>query len=160
MAFRSVALPGIGTKYELETDNGDTLAIVYLENGRIQLYSSPSRGGTCAVELTSPESRRLGSVLSGAIMEAEDEGVEIAFSALADLRISVHTYLVSRTIEGMSIGKLGIRSRTGASVIAVSRGDKHVINPHPEFVFEAGDTVVVIGEADQLRTFERTILEK
>ncbi|NYT06474.1 MAG: cation:proton antiporter regulatory subunit [Methanomicrobiales archaeon] len=161
MAFRSVALPGIGTKYELETDHGDALAIVYLENGSIQLYASPGRRGeACAVELTPPESRRIGSVLTGAIMEAEEEGIEIAFAALADLRISIHTYIVGHAIAGRCIAELQIRSRTGATVIAVSRGEQHTINPSPDFTFEQGDTVVVIGGVDQLQTFEKVILGK
>jgi len=33
-----------------------------------------------------------------------------------------------------------------------------VINPPPGFVFEEGDTVVAIGEADQLKTFEQVLL--
>ncbi|MGA2105804.1 MAG: TrkA C-terminal domain-containing protein, partial [Methanoregula sp.] len=41
---------------------------------------------------------------------------------------------------------------------AVSRNDKNIINPPPSFVFETGDAVLVIGESDQLRLFEREIM--
>jgi TrkA domain protein len=43
-------------------------------------------------------------------------------------------------------------------VIAVSRKDKNIINPPPSFVFETGDAVVVIGETDQLKRFEREVM--
>jgi TrkA domain protein len=161
MVFRSCDLPGVGTKYELETDQGDTLAIVYTESGRIQLYTLPAGSSeSCSAELNTMEARRLGNVLTGAIMEADREGVEIAFSALADLRISVHTYLIGDRTAGSSIGDLAIRKRTGATIVAVSQKGKNTINPDPGFVFERGDIVVVIGEAHQLKTFEAEILGK
>lgn len=161
MVFRSCDLPGIGTKYELETAQGDTLAIVYTETGRIQFYTLPAGSAeSCAAELTALEAQRLGNVLTGAIMEMDEEGVEIAFSALADLRISVHTYLIEHSCAGASIGDLAIRSRTGATIVAVSRAGKNTINPDPSFVFRRGDVLVVIGEAHQLQTFETEILGK
>jgi len=159
MALRSINLPGIGTKYELETDKKDIVAIFFLKNGNIQMYTLPHDSPTPSVaELTSGEARRLGAILSGAIMEADQESVEIAFSALSDLRISVHTYVMGKHCAGKSLEDLQIRARTGATIIAVSRGDKNVINPPPAFVFEEGDTVVAIGEADQLRAFEQVLL--
>jgi TrkA domain protein len=161
MVFRSCDLPGIGTKYELDTAHRDTLAIVYMETGRIQLYTLPAGSTESSVaELTAMEARRLGNVLTGAVMETDEEGVEIAFSALADLRISVHTYLIKQSCVGSSIGDLAVRSRTGATIVAVSRAGKNTINPDPAFIFKKGDVLVVIGEAHQLRTFETEILGK
>jgi TrkA domain protein len=113
----------------------------------------------CVTELTEAEARRLGSVLSGAVMESEKEGVEIAFSALSYLRISIHTYTIGKQFAGKSIGDLQIRTRTGVTIVAVSRGEKNIINPPPSLVFEEGDSVVAIGESDQLKRFEEQILE-
>ncbi|HDQ07440.1 MAG TPA: potassium transporter TrkA [Methanoculleus sp.] len=159
MDFHQLSLPGIGTKYELETDEKDIISVVYMENGNVQIYTRSRAGDDyCSAELNAMEARRLGNVLTGAIIEAEQEGVEISFSALCDLRISVHTYIIRKNLSGKSIGEMNIRSRTGATVIAVSRGGKNTVNPRPSYVFEAGDTVVVIGEADQIKLFEKEIL--
>lgn len=159
MQFRSADLPSIGTKYELQTETRDTLAIIYQQSGAIQVYITPAEGGEgCSASLKDVEARRLGNILTGAIMEAEPEGIEIAFSALEDLRISVHTYIVGDSAVGCCIGDLQIRSKTGATVVAVSRKGRNTINPGPGFVFEEGDALVVIGEAEQLKEFEQVVL--
>lgn len=159
MGFRSSTLPGIGTKYEISTDKGDTVAIFFMKNGNIQMYNLPKNAAApCVAELSASEARRLGNILSGAIMEADRESVEIAFSALSDLRISVHAYMVPKTMTGQTIEGLSIRAKTGATIIAISRGAQNVINPAPNFVFEPGDAMVIIGESDQLKTFEREFM--
>ena len=84
--------------------------------------------------------------------------MEIAFSALADLRVTIHTFYVPKGIAGKTIEDLQIRAKTGATVIAVCRQDKNIINPPPAFVFETGDAALVIGESDQIIKFEREIM--
>jgi TrkA domain protein len=159
MALRSVNLPGVGTKYEFTTDKGDTVAIFFTKTGTIQMYTLQRGCHTpSAAEMTAMEARRLGNILTGAIIEAESESVEIAFSALADLRITIHTYVIQKMIAGKTIEDLQIRTKTGVTVIAVSRREQNIINPPPSFVFETGDAVVVIGETDQLRKFERDVM--
>jgi len=159
MALRSLNLPGVGTKYEFETDKGDTVAIFFTKTGRIQMYTLQKDCKTpSAAEMTPVEARRLGNILTGAIIEADQESVEIAFSALADLRITIHTYFIPDSIAGKTIEELQIRAKTGATVIAVCRQEKNIINPPPSFVFETGDAALVIGESDQIKRFEREIM--
>ncbi len=57
--------------------------------------------------------------------------------------------LIGRTIQ-----ELGIRARTGASVVGVMRSSTLHPNPLPEFSFALGDIVAVIGDAGQLSAFE------
>jgi len=101
MALRSLNLPGVGTKYEFETDKGDTVALFFTKNGTIQMYTLQKGCRTpSAAEMTPVEARRLGNILTGAIIEADQESVEIAFSALADLRITIHSYIIPPAIAG------------------------------------------------------------
>jgi TrkA domain protein len=159
MGVRCIELPGIGTKYELETEKGDRVAIIFLGSRKFQLYVlEKGKASPSAAELTAAEARRLGSLLSGAIIEAEKEAVEIAFSTLSDLRIRVHTYVIKRNLAGRSIAELQVRTKTGATVVAVSRAGKNIINPLPSFTFDDGDIVVAIGDTDQLEEFEHRIL--
>jgi TrkA domain protein len=159
MSLRSVNLPGVGTKYEFTTEKGDTVALFFTKTGSIQMYTLQGGCHTpSAAEMTPIEARRLGHILTGAIIEAESESVEVAFSAIADLRITIHTYVIPKDIAGKTIEDLQIRTKTGVTVIAVSRKEKNIINPPPSFVFEAGDGVVVIGETDQLKKFERDVM--
>jgi TrkA domain protein len=159
MSIKSIELPGIGTKYEIETEKGDKVAVVFMDTGGIQLYIlEKGKEAPSAAELNSWEARRLGSILTGAVIEPEEEAVEIAFSALSDLRISIHTYIIGRKLEGKSIGELAIRRKTGVTIIAVAREGRNVVNPPPSFTFEEGDIVVAIGEHHQLKAFESEIL--
>ena len=84
--------------------------------------------------------------------------MEIAFSALADLRITIHTFYIPKSIAGRTIEDLQIRAKTGATIIAVCRNDKNIINPPPAFAFEQGDAALVIGESDQIKKFESEIM--
>jgi len=159
MALRSLNLPGVGTKYEFVTDKGDTVAIFFTKTGSIQMYTLQQGCNTpSAAEMTPVEARRLGNILTGAIIEADSDSVEVAFSALADLRITLHTYIIPAAIAGKTIEDLQIRAKTGTTVIAVSRHNMNIINPSPSFVFETGDAALVIGETDQLKSFEREIM--
>ena len=159
MALRSLNLPGVGTKYEIETDKGDTIAIFFTKTGTIQMYTLQKGCQTPSAAVMTPvEARRLGNILTGAIIEADQESVEIAFSALADLRITIHTFFVPKSITGKTIEDLQVRAKTGATIIAVCRHDKNIINPSPTFSFEEGDAALVIGESDQIIKFEREIM--
>jgi len=150
-------LCGVGTKYEIEVQDGK-VAVIYLESGGIQLYVLESGSKKpCCVTLTVDEARRIGSILMGSILEKEEEGVEVSLPGVADLRIAVHMYQVPKKISGKSIGELKIRSTTGATVIAVLKKDRRIVNPNPETVLEEGDTVVVIGEKNHIEKFEKLI---
>jgi CPA2 family monovalent cation:H+ antiporter-2 len=47
-----------------------------------------------------------------------------------------------------SILELGIRARTGASILAVRRGDATTPNPSPDFRIRAGDALLVLAPAE------------
>jgi TrkA domain protein len=49
-----------------------------------------------------------------------------------------------------SIGSLGLRKATGASVLAVERGGVHAPNPGPEQVLRAGDRLLVFGGSEAI----------
>jgi CPA2 family monovalent cation:H+ antiporter-2 len=51
---------------------------------------------------------------------------------------------------GRSIAELAVRSRTGVSIVAVSRGREVRFNPATDFRFAAGDWIAVIGADDQV----------
>ncbi|MCR9245187.1 MAG: cation:proton antiporter [bacterium] len=49
-----------------------------------------------------------------------------------------------------SLQEVGVRRRTGCSVVAVRRGDRNLPLVEPETVLEPGDTVVVLGPEERL----------
>ncbi|MCS7121377.1 MAG: potassium transporter TrkA [Archaeoglobaceae archaeon] len=157
---RRIELPGIGTKYELETKKGDKIAIVFLFPEKVQLYLLPkSSKDALSVEMNVDEARRLGNILFGATMKCEKERIEVSFSEISAIRLMLHTYRIGKNLDGKSIEDLQIRKRAGVTVIAVSRNNEVIVNPLPSFTFKEGDKIVVVGEKNQIEQFEREILE-
>jgi K+:H+ antiporter len=70
--------------------------------------------------------------------------------ALNWLRLEPESRLCDRTI-----GELGIRSRTGASVVGVVRSGNLYTNPGPEFLFAQGDLAAIIGTMDQFNALQK-----
>jgi monovalent cation:H+ antiporter-2, CPA2 family len=58
-----------------------------------------------------------------------------------------------RNFLGRTIGELGVRSETGASVLAVVRGEKVIPNPGADLRLEPGDAVGILGKPDQREAF-------
>lgn len=68
------------------------------------------------------------------------------------LDIDTETYLVTNRsyASGRSIKELRIRSTTGATVIAVKRGNEVIPSPGLEFSFVPGDVIYLIGSKENL----------
>lgn len=56
-------------------------------------------------------------------------------------------------LTGRTIGELEVRTKTGASIVAIVRDDLVLTNPGPDARFEPGDMVGVLGTTDQRATF-------
>lgn len=56
-------------------------------------------------------------------------------------------------LVGKSLQEARIRSRTGASVVAILRGEEAMPSPDPSTVLEAGDVVGVLGTPGQREAF-------
>jgi TrkA domain protein len=71
---------------------------------------------------------------------------------LSDLRHEVEGLSIewvtvpnSGGLAGQTIGSAQVRTRSGASVVAVLRGEESIPGPGPEFRFAGGDIALVIG---------------
>lgn len=68
------------------------------------------------------------------------EGIEIAWVELGE----------QSPLVAHSLAETNIRSRTGASVVALIRNERLVANPKSQTVFEPGDRIGFIGESEQI----------
>ncbi len=66
--------------------------------------------------------------------------------------LDTETYRISEksTVDGHSIHHIRLRSETGATVIAVQRGEKVHHNPSPDFILRKGDVVLLIGKRENI----------
>lgn len=148
MEIFETPLPGVGVRYEFSTGNGERIGVVVRRDGRRELVvydaDDPDR---CRASLTvaPQESAVLVELLGGSKLTER----------LADLRYEVEglsiewvTMVDGRGLTGRTIGDGRIRTDTGASVVAVIRGPSSIPGPGPDFRFEAGDVVLVMGSVD------------
>ena len=65
--------------------------------------------------------------------------------AVGRIRLASESDLV-----GESLAESGLRTRTGALVLSISRGSDNIASPDPQFELAAGDVLVVVGQPGQL----------
>jgi CPA2 family monovalent cation:H+ antiporter-2 len=53
-------------------------------------------------------------------------------------------------VRGRTVGELNLRAATGATLMAVRREGKLLLNPGPDLCFEAGDLALLIGDRPQV----------
>jgi Trk K+ transport system NAD-binding subunit len=61
--------------------------------------------------------------------------------------------VASRKLEGQHPAKLGVRERTGCSVVAVERGDELLVEFGNEFRFERADAIYICGSGEAVQKF-------
>jgi len=157
--IRESDLPGIGRKFQINTRSGDKLVIVVHDDGRREMYhfdNDDPEDSISMVMLNDTEARCVGGILGGmSYMPRALESVDIAFDEMV-----IEWYKIepgSKSI-GKTIGDLGIRKRTGATIIAIVRRDHNkIINPGPEQTFLEGSTIVILGEREQVKACKRLV---
>jgi TrkA domain protein len=143
-------LPGVGVRHEFDTDSGDRVGVIVHRDGRreIVIYdrNDPDACSTM-VDLSASDTRTMAELLGAsqvteAVAEVQQniDGLAIEWIALTD----------SSPAIGSTIRDGEYRTRTGASIVAVIRGDQSVPAPDPEFDFRIGDTAVAVGTTDGL----------
>lgn len=53
-------------------------------------------------------------------------------------------------VVGQTLAAVNLRANTGATVIAVRRGEQTLTNPGPEFAFQTADIAILLGDRPQL----------
>jgi CPA2 family monovalent cation:H+ antiporter-2 len=73
---------------------------------------------------------------------------------LSRTKSEIVTVAVGTLAAGKTLAELSLRSRTGASVIAVLRGEDSFPNPPPSFLLEEGDWAVLLGTTHEVESAE------
>ena len=153
MDVREHDLPGVGKKFACTTDDGDRLTVIIHNTGAREIYLF-ERGEDfphAAVRLEDAEARKLGAILGGAYFQpAMAESMDMVLGQLSVEWMKVEP---SSPLAGMTLLEARVRERTGASVIAVLRGGEAIPNPQPDQRIEAGATLMVIGDREQVGRF-------
>lgn len=146
-------LPGVGKKFAINTGEGDRMTVIIHNTGHREIYHF-KKGEDYpfyAVRLGDAEARQLGAILGGAYFQppvAESMDMVMEQLSIEWQRVDPDSPLAGKTIQ-----EAAIRQKTGASVIAILRGGKAHPNPQPDEGIRAGDTLMVVGDREQVTRF-------
>jgi len=139
------ALPGVGIRYEFNTEDGRRIGVVHHRTGRRELFVCEPDDTDAAVvnmSLSDEESHALSEALGGSTVVANLAHLQQQVEGLA---IDWLTVDERSPYAGRTIADARIRTRSGVSVVAVLRGNQTFPSPEPDFQVEPGDTLVLVG---------------
>jgi TrkA domain protein len=157
MDIKEVLLPGVGLRYEFDVRDGDRIGVVARRSGEFEvvLYSrdDPDQARP-AFRLTGEEAEALAQIL-GAPRIAErfaDLTREVPGLDAGQVDIREGSPFVDRPL-----GDTRARTRTGASIVAIVRGDEVLASPGPAEMLRQGDVLVVIGTHEGISGVEQIV---
>ncbi|MBP2473181.1 TrkA domain protein [Crossiella equi] len=144
-------LPGIGTRQDFQTRTGRRIGLITHRDGRVDLIVSKSDDPdacVASIPLTTDEAGTLASLLGAPqlVSQLRAEQNEIAGVTTKQLPLAPGS-----PFDGRPLGDTQLRTRTGASVVAVVRAGTVHPSPRPDFVFGGGDLLVVVGTGPGLK---------
>ncbi|MFC7068858.1 cation:proton antiporter regulatory subunit [Halobaculum lipolyticum] len=149
-------LPGVGRRYSVTFPDGGQFVIVHRNDGRRRTYWRGDAEGDSEplFELTESQARTIGELFDGSYFSPVAADLEDAFeeAPIRSIRIEPES-----PVAGETIRQTGMRSRTGASILAIRRGDDLLSNPDPDTTIRAGDTLVVVGTEDAYDELDRLL---
>ncbi|MEV7228272.1 MULTISPECIES: cation:proton antiporter regulatory subunit [Polymorphospora] len=138
-------LPGIGVRHDVVTESGRRVGVVSHRTGRRDLViydEDDPDASTEDIPLTDDEAEALADILGASLMLGQLAGLRQQAAGLLTEQIAIPA---GSTYVGRSLGDTKARTRTSASIVAILRDREVIASPGPQFRFEAGDVVVVVG---------------
>lgn len=143
-------LPGVGVRHEFDTDSGQRVGIIVHRGGRrdVVVYDADDPdAGSNLLELSAQDASTMAELLGASQVT---EAVAAVQQHIEGLAIEWIHLPANSSAVGTTIREGEYRTRTGASVVAVVRGDQSVPAPEPEFAFCSGDVAVAVGTVEGL----------
>lgn len=143
-------LPGVGVRHEFDTSSGERVGVIVRRDGRREVLvydlDDPDEC-TTVLDLTPAAARTLAELLGASQVSETVAAVQQDIEGLAIEWIPIGK---TSPAVGKTIRDGEYRTRTGASIVAIIRGDVSVPAPEPEVAFERGDVAVAVGTTEGL----------
>jgi TrkA domain protein len=152
-----ILLPGVGLRYEFTTTDGDRIGVVARRSGQFEFVGFRGDDPDEPVPL----------------FRLDREEADTVTEILGAPRIAERFADLTREVPGLSAGQIAItagsryagrplgdtraRSLTGASIVAIVRGDGVVPSPGPAEPLGAGDVLIVIGTHEGIAAVQRLL---
>jgi TrkA domain protein len=145
MEVNEVLLPGVGLRYEFVNADGDWIGIVARRTGEFELVGYRESDPDACVplfRLTADEADTVAEILGAPRITERFADLTREIPGLAAVQITVPA---GSPHAGQALGHTRARTRTGASIVAIVRGEQVIASPTPTEVLYADDILVVIG---------------
>ncbi|NMM53677.1 cation:proton antiporter regulatory subunit [Paenibacillus aquistagni] len=157
--IRESDLPGVGRKFQIETNTGEKLAIIIHNDGRRELYHFDQEDPDeiiSGVSLDDDEARQLAAIVGG--MTYKPKALETVEVSLEELVIEWCKVESHYKCKNQSIAELQVRQRTGATILAIVEKNSQKINPSPSEKLHADMTLVIAGERKQIKALKELLI--
>ncbi|MFE0451871.1 cation:proton antiporter regulatory subunit [Streptomyces sp. NPDC058914] len=157
MDVTEVLLPGIGLRYEFTNHEGDLVGIVAARTGYFELVvyvgGDPDEARP-VVRLDSQEADTVAEILGAPRIAERFADLTKEVPGLVSGQVGVRP---GSPFANKPLGRTRARSRTGASIVAIVRGEDVIASPTPDQVLRAGDVLVVIGTDEGIAGVEQIV---
>ncbi|MFQ5957585.1 MAG: cation:proton antiporter regulatory subunit [Candidatus Brocadiales bacterium] len=150
---KETELPAIGKKFTIETESGETVVIVVRLNGEREVYrfTEDKEIPISETTFTEEEARTIGSIMAGSYFQpVQETAVQLLMKEMAMEWVKVESGSI---LENKTIGELGLRKKTGVSIISILRKGKVIPSPLPMERMYEGDTIIAVGSNEQMKAF-------
>jgi TrkA domain protein len=147
MAVRveKVDLPGIGYRHDVVTSSGRRISVVSHRDGarEIALFDEiDPDASTDSIPLSDQEAATLADLLGTSVSLGQVNALSEGTAGL----FTEHLLLTAGSrYAGHPLGDTKARTRTSVSIVAIVRDENVIPSPTPDFVLEAGDSIVAVG---------------
>ncbi|WP_336023985.1 cation:proton antiporter regulatory subunit [Halobellus salinisoli] len=151
-------LPGVGKKHEIDLPDGTQLVVVTHNDGRREVFlrETSDSDSEKLFELPDDLARQIGTILEGAYFQpVQSQNIETLLGG--DTLLEWVEVDADSPIVGQTLGESDLRAETGASVVAIERGQDVIPSPGGDTTIEAGDTLVVVGTRANCADFESRV---
>lgn len=151
MDVSETLLPGVGMRYEFRTRGGQYLGVIVYRDGNSEFVEydrdDPDACSTL-MELDEEESEAVTEILGAPRFARKLADLTREIPGLHSEPIKLPSTSV---YVGRRLGETHCRTLTGASIVAIVRGDEVISSPTPDQMLLAGDVLVAIGTGSGIR---------
>ncbi|GGN29743.1 potassium transporter TrkA [Lentzea pudingi] len=140
-------LPGIGIKQDFAIRASRRIGVISYRDGKFELILSKQNDPdavAASIPLTPEEAATLAGLLGAPQLVTQLSEQHRDITGITTRQLPVTAF------AGCTLGDTALRTRTGASIVAVVRAGNAHPSPGPEFLFDHGDLAVIVGTAEGL----------
>jgi K+/H+ antiporter YhaU regulatory subunit KhtT len=150
-------LPGIGMRKDMVISDGRRVGVVTHRDGRTELIISrldDPDACLASIPLSGEEAAALGTLLGGHQIVTQLTEEHRDFEGVNTRQFVVEP---GSRFAGHALGDTCMRTKTGASIVAVVRAGRTHASPGPDFILEGGDMLITVGSPEGLDAADKLL---